>query len=719
MIKKKLLEMPPLPATQTMLRAAKEDRKIRRKVNYGTYSYTTEARKYGAYFRCIVQGDILKIAAFQPSALRRGVRTPAFEIYIDCAHEKFITYVPAENKWRASMLSNLPIYTWLHNSMGEWVAPVDKHRILSALGKRESAFQSILQYQRHIRELELDARHERKIAPWVKENAQVPSVPRDWTRWIDKVGIPEQFIFYQYKRGGAKTGYCSYCEKEVPIHAPRHGKTGRCPCCRKEITFKAFGKVGFLCTEDYYVHLLQKVDSGFVVRLFVAWRRQSRSEYLTPTIVCNEIRRSFYTSDGRMLSAYYRDLYKNWKVCWIKDELRSVNSFRRFNGRVYGKTIPRLDKAGMARTGLSRQLIPGESIDVELQLARYNRELHLEMLHKANLPILEQECRAQSGIYESIFHSIAPGPLTKMLGVDSQRLKRLRACKGGYTFLGWLKYEKQRNLSIPDSDIKWMAKNHVHFDDIRFILDRMSIVQVCNYMRRQMKKYNLSTYQMLSTWRDYLRLAHNLGYDVNDEIVYRTSKLRQRHDELVEKIRLKDRAERAAPLLKKYPHADDICKTLQSKYGYAGEAYTVIAPEGIIDILEEGDALHHCMSGSDVYIERIEKHETYILFIRKTKGLDVHYYTMEIEPDGTVRQIRTMFNRQEKDISQVRAFVKQWQKEIAPNLSDEDRARAEQSRLLREQEFVQMRQDRITIHTGDLAGKLLADVLAADLMQAA
>lgn len=41
--------------------------------------------------------------------------------------------------------------------------------------------------------------------------------PKDWSRWVDKHGIHQNYIFYDYVRNGAKTGYCSYRQKEVPI----------------------------------------------------------------------------------------------------------------------------------------------------------------------------------------------------------------------------------------------------------------------------------------------------------------------------------------------------------------------------------------------------------------------------------------------------------------------------------------------------------------------
>ena len=56
---------------------------------------------------------------------------------------------------------------------------------------------------------------------------------------------------------------------------------------------------------------------------------------------------------------------------------------------------------------------------------------------------------------------------------------------------------------------------------------------------------------------------------------------------------------------------------------------------------------------------------------------------------------------------------------LAKRLTASDRKRAANSRVLREQEFEQMRQDNVIIYTGHLAGKRLVDVLTADLMEAA
>ena len=138
-----------------------------------------------------------------------------------------------------------------------------------------------------------------------------------------------------------------------------------------------------------------------------------------------------------------------------------------------------------------------------------------------------------------------------------------------------------------------------------------------------------------------------------------------------------------------------------------------------MDILVEGDALCHCLSRSDRYWDRIETHESYILFLRRTSALNVPYYTLEVEPDGTVRQKRTKYDRQEADIESAKVFLTEWQGVINKRLSVGDRRKAEKSRILREQEFDQMRRDNVIIRTGELSGHRLVDVLTADLMEAA
>jgi hypothetical protein len=147
--------------------------------------------------------------------------------------------------------------------------------------------------------------------------AMTPDVPKDWLHWVDKVGVQENYIFYHYKKQGAKKGFCSYCGKEVPISGKqRHNQEGRCSCCRRKITFKAIGRMGSFHTEEHSVYLLQARPDGFMLRQFSASRKYSKEAYKTPTISCTEEMRIIYDRELNDRT-YFWDCYKNKTLRWV------------------------------------------------------------------------------------------------------------------------------------------------------------------------------------------------------------------------------------------------------------------------------------------------------------------------------------------------------------------------------------------------------------------
>lgn len=718
---KQLLEMPKLLATPAMLRTAQENPpKTEIKKTWYSNAYPTVTCRYTTYLRSVVKGGILKVSLFQPQALCCRDRRPVFELYVDRAKDKFLTYAPAEKKWYRGKLDRLNWPETYYSGGEMWVTVADEKRILRYFNSQSSggAYRELLHFQYDVREKELKQRHAKEVAPWDEVMKQIRPLPKDWARWVDKVGIPEQFIFYEYRHGGAKPGYCSYCEKDVPIENPRHNKVGCCLCCHHEIKFKAVGRVGFLDTKDYNVFLLQRADCGFVLRSFTVWRRYVRGELKTPHVSWRETRRAFYTHRGAPVSAYNWGVYKQTSLRWVKTDLCGTSVWSLPTGRVYTRTLPDLVKRGLSYTGLMEYMRDGGKADPEYYLAVLSKVPQLEQIVKANLPVLVNECLLKSYDYLKLLKN-GSGSLTKMLGINTRELKRLRNSGSGLEYLKWLRLEHDMDSPIPDEVIDWFMENRLSPKDLNFIWDRMRPIQVRNYMQAQMRKGRMGIHDMLIKWKDYLSMAAQFHYDLNDEIVYRTGDLRKQHDALVKKCHEKDRETRARELMQKYPNAERICQTLPEKYSYTDGHYAVVAPTGLRDILAEGDALHHCIASSDRYLERMERHESYILFLREAEDPERHYYTMEVEPNGTVRQIRTEYDRQNKDIEEAREFLREWQKVLAERLTDADRERAKKSSILRMEEFAELRKEQVRVHTGDLAGHLLVDVLTADLLEAA
>jgi len=703
-----------------MIKIAQED--IPKKVTVGTgaYSYQDTYREYQLFLRCRIEDDILKVALYYPDNLRAEGCLPSYEVFIDRSARRFITYDYINHKWRTAKLDRLDWPQYVPMYPRTWMSSADAKSAADYLGSEYLGYEAILSYQLQLRKEALARRHRKETDPWDADMALTPALPKDWDRWVDKVGIPENFIFYEYERRGAKTGYCTYCGKDVPLRAkPRHNGSGRCPCCRHEITYKAVGRLGrYFDTKEVCIYLLQPRPDGFTVREFWASRRYKKSSWKTPDVFCSEHLRTIYDVQLDWRN-YFWGNYKNIELRWIKGMPNSSwyspqsSYYCRGNkpGRVYGKGLSQLLRRKLSGTGLERHL-DGNYFFMspdDYLLARIDA-YRKEQLSKAGLPKLTSECLSNRNALDEVFKGGVKGGLIKSMCLDTQRLGRLRRNNGGMCFLKWLRWEKEQNTVLDDKIIHAFCNWGIDPHNLSFIQDRMSPLQIYNYVSRQIKESGETAWQVFTTWKDYLSMAKKLKMDTNDAIIYRVKLLR---------CKQLDKQAQAADVLKKFPKVNRICQSIKAKYEYANEEYAIVAPTGVLDIIVEGDMLCHCLRGSDRYWDRIETHESYILFLRRTSALDIPYYTLEIEPDGTVRQKRTKFDRQEDDIEDAKKFLAEWQDIVAKRLTASDRKRAANSRVLREQEFEQMRQDNVIIYTGHLAGKRLVDVLTADLMEAA
>ena len=716
-MKKSMLQaMPALTASQEMKEVAIADEPKKETTYYG-HTYTT--RTYFAFMNCLVQDGVLKAAFFLPDHLRLDGNNPAYEVFIDKENRQFLTYDHLEKKWRDAKLDRLE---WPGRNYYAtcWVSEEDAALVQDYFSGKRGGDLGILDFQRNVRDEQLERRHKRITDPWDKDLAQVPKLPKDWKRWADKVAVRENFIFYHYKRGGAKTGYCTFCGKEVPISGhPYHNKEGRCIRCRHPVVFKALGLAGYFQTDKYYAYLVQRCRDGFVVREFRADRTYRKDTLPHSEPYWHEFRRSIYDRTGEIRS-YYWGMYCQRETRWIAGSPCYYAYYGDQSGRVYGKTLPSLEKKELRQTGLAEWIRSHPITDPEKYLAVWKRLPQMEQIWKAGLQRLTKECFHNcDNVRKLVLNPSEPG-LIRALGLDASKFRRLRQMDGDTETLAWLQLEKRTGQRITDDMLRWSKKEQISAKDLVFIADRMSLVQIKNYLERQKEYFDGSCQQALTTWQDYLAMAERLHYDTSDEIVYRVRKLRQRHDELVLQSEAGSLEEQASKMAAKYPHVNAICVELQEKYAYSDDDYTVLAPQDIFEIIKEGRMLHHCVGNDGAgerYYDRMERRESFIMFLRRTEEPNDPYYTLEIEPDGTVRQKRTLFDRQYEDIEQATEFLIKWQKVIAARLTGRDLKLAERSRELRKEEFIQMRKDRVIIHTGHLAGRLLADVLLADLME--
>lgn len=77
------------------------------------------------------------------------------------------------------------------------------------------------------------------------------------------------------------------------------------------------------------------------------------------------------------------------------------------------------------------------------------------------------------------------------------------------------------------------------------------------------------------------------------------------------------------------------------EFEFADENYQIIAPEIVTSLLEEGRVLHHCVGS---YINSVAAGKEYILYLRKIAEPDTPFFTINLLPNGKVRQIHGLCN---------------------------------------------------------------------------
>lgn len=717
MYKRELLKMDKLLATPHMLRIAAEDKpKIESYYGY----YTRETYKYGLYMRCRVQNGILKVAFYSATHMRMGGKKPVFDLYIDKKNDKYLTYDHNFDKWRTATIHHLICYSYKapFPSGGQWISREGKKVLRKYFETEQGDFDTIIRYQNSVIEANKQARYKRETDPWDEDLEQTPKLPKDWERWTRKVAIPEYYMFYNYTNRKHKTGYCTYCEKEVDIENPRHNADGICPRCHREVTYKAIGRFGTFLSKYHNFYLMQRCTDGMMIREFYGCVKYRKGDYEHPIYLITEDYRIICDNDGHILRSYVKGVYKDKSVRWLRRGNDFDSYWRNYSGAVYGKTLPSLSRTILKKTGLPEYLKKFGKADPSKYLSVRDRSPVIEKFIKADLNRLAQEFIYSHNVRYEINKLEHNGELTKILGINGVELKRLRESDGDLQFLLWLQFEKATGKLISDEDISWFCERKIQPKELKFIWNKMGPTSIRHYIERQSRLSNEPVHTVITTWSDYLSMARRLKMDTDLEKVYRVKNLRQKHNELVDICNEKAMAVRAGEILEMYPNIENVLEEIKSKYEFADKDYMVVAPTTIEDILIEGRRLDHCVS-NDKYMERISTNESYVLFLRKTDKPDVAYYTLEVEPGGTIRQKRTMGDVQNDDIEDASVFLRKWQNEIAARMSGKDRKLAKKSKVLRLEEFAQMDRDNVLIRTGHLQGHRLVDVLMADLMEVA
>lgn len=139
----------------------------------------------------------------------------------------------------------------------------------------------------------------------------------------------------------------------------------------------------------------------------------------------------------------------------------------------------------------------------------------------------------------------------------------------------------------------------------------------------------------LSDWIDYLTACKKLEFDMKDTSVLFPKDLKRAHDNAIEQVKISANER----LDKKIRARAEVLDNFNFCYG----DLVAVPAASSRELIFEGEMLHHCVG---MYTERYAAGVTNIIFIRRVKALDKPFFTMEVNKNNEVVQVRGNNNKQ-------------------------------------------------------------------------
>lgn len=163
------------------------------------------------------------------------------------------------------------------------------------------------------------------------------------------------------------------------------------------------------------------------------------------------------------------------------------------------------------------------------------------------------------------------------------------------------------------------------------------------YIKRQIEKSenDKSISYFVATYKDYYKMAKELGNDMKDPYHLNPSNLMERHDKVFEQLENVRKAKQEKEMKEK---AEGYIKAVKKYFKYNCEdfmGYSIFIPSTIKEISEQAEKLGQCLIRCD-YVSSVINRRCVLVFIQSKKGEPLA--TAEINPIGKIIQFRGNHN---------------------------------------------------------------------------
>lgn len=618
---------------------------------------------------------------------------PAFRTF--CQPEDYITQdlTVDKTKWKTGAINYLTGYLyWYRNGGNIVMASVEEREtilgFLYDFKKKNGVndYQRIMAQGRSVVDTEVEDRideYQDTIKEWKlqkkhgKEKAEIDlhmdkfgDIPEDYGKFVeDKVFDDENYIFYSRARARA---YCTKCGHEFEIRKDglyhkkiaiwnnqdqiKHNRTVRCPYCNKFLMCKSEGMGRQKLFAVQWSVLVQKHEDEMLVRYF-CHIKDFRADFHNPKIESSERYRTVHTAEKARDFEWGR-FKSTQEIRWCVYKEKSYGYFTPpetvvpRSAVLYNDNLPEMVAGTCMKYSaidiyldkvVNNSQILNKPWCIDWYINAYRKTPYLEQLLKVGFYKI-----AQSVLEDRDCPNFKNGrTIMETLHINKLQFNMLR---------------KIGNPSVRDVMILRYAKEirQEDFDLLRYIHDDRydnmyekyldmrqytTIYKVDKYIKKQGIKYDADYF-------DYIRWLEKMDYDMRNEFNLFPRNFKRAHNEMSKQyMKFKDKqaredAKRFNRLLRKLRKETAEVEAMNLDI----DGLFIRLPDKLEELKEEGESLHHCVG---TYMEKVEKGETMIFFIRQKAAPEKPYYTLEWH--GRVVQCRGFHNCEMTP--EVKAFV--------------------------------------------------------------
>lgn len=486
--------------------------------------------------------------------------------------------------------------------------------------------------------------------------AGIPEVPEGFIEMVAEHRRNENVMWYR-KKGGRATYICGQCGEEYELHfrgrwkeieEPVRDNQEKCRKCRSISWLKPLGRTKRIFNSGNYF-LWQRQGDALICRIWeeCRWRSPKTPE----RIDFNELGRAYY--EPHRVRFYTTSSY--WqKGKWFCG--KDYNKSRLWSGPVYGNP---------------KELVKGTKME------HWSLDDYMDLTHRYHSPnILNTSVWDYMDMYE-IFgkrpecEMMIKAGFTKMakniINGDShcrlnyraknvadffriypERVRELKAKKGDDAILAIYQAERAsktrfssglvESIILHYGEYSWNLKQAWKaFADIsKYMTVQQAYNRVDGYYKTQKKKEWTKRSDVLTEYRDYLKMRAENGYDMTNSVYLHPKNLKKAHNEMVKEQNERRNKEHIEKSNKKYPKIRSKFKGLDKKYHYEGHGMIIRPARSAGEIVLEGQLQHHCV-GRDTYLNSHNTGRSFIFLLRKRGAEDKPYITIEINKNGIVQ----------------------------------------------------------------------------------